>query len=258
MEIDFSKYRMTFDYHTHTIYSPGITKFFPHGKGTMEENVKAAIAKGLDEIAISDHGPGHMFYGMKKSKISEMQDEVFRLREKYPQIKIYLSVEANVLFRKKGNCLDLSYDEAGYFDFISAGYHLGTRRSNMIGNWSDNHRLTFPNEKRRLLRENTWMTLKALRENNIKILTHPGDKGMFDIQLIARTCAERETWMEINNSHKHMSVDEIKIAMKEKDVKFVIGSDAHSPEWVGTFEKGLARAFEAGLSVDRIVNIVER
>ena len=25
------------------------------------------------------------------------------------------------------------------------------------------------NEKRRLLRENTWMTLKALRENNIKI-----------------------------------------------------------------------------------------
>ena len=64
--------------------------------------------------------------------------------------------------------------------------------------------------------------------------------------------------MEINNSHKHMSVDEIKIAMKEKDVKFVIGSDAHSPEWVGTFEKGLARAFEAGLSVDRIVNIVER
>ena len=79
MEIDFTKYRMTFDYHTHTLYSPGIIK--PHGKGTMEQNVQAAIAKGLEGIAISDHGPGHMFYGMKREKINEMQDEIFRLRK---------------------------------------------------------------------------------------------------------------------------------------------------------------------------------
>ncbi|MDY2959239.1 MAG: PHP domain-containing protein [Hornefia sp.] len=258
MEIDLSRYRMTFDYHTHTLYSPGITRFTPHGKGTMEENVKAAISKGLDEIAISDHGPGHIFYGMKRRKIDEMRSEISRLRKKYPEIKIHFSVESNILFRKKGNCLDLKAEDMGNFDFILAGYHLGTAKSNMIGNWCDNHRLTFPNERRRLLRENTFMTLKALRENDIKILTHPGDKGLFDIELIARTCAERGTWMEINNSHKHMSIEEIKIAMKEPEVKFVIGSDAHCPEWVGTFEKALKRAFEAGLTVDRIVNIAER
>lgn len=255
MEIDFTKYRMTFDYHTHTLYSPGIIK--PHGKGTMEQNVQAAIAKGLEGIAISDHGPGHMFYGMKREKINEMQDEIFRLRKKYPEIEIYFSVEANVIFRKKGTCLDIKPDEADCFDFLLAGYHLGTSRSNMIGNWCDEHRLTFPNERRRLLKENTWMTVKAIRENNIRILTHPGDKGKFDIALIARACAEEGTWMEINNSHKHMTVDEIKIAMRE-DVDFVIGSDAHSPEWVGCFEKGLERAFEAGLPLDRIINVVER
>ena len=38
------------DYHTHTTYS--------HGKGRVEDNVKAAIAAGLREIAITDHGPG--------------------------------------------------------------------------------------------------------------------------------------------------------------------------------------------------------
>ena len=117
--------------------------------------------------------------------------------------------------------------------------------------------LPISNERRRLLKENTWMTIKAIRDNDIKILTHPGDKGQFDIGLIARACADRGTWMEINNSHKHMTVEEIKIAMKE-DVKFVIGSDAHSPEWVGGFEKGLERAFEAGLPLDRIVNVEER
>ena len=42
------QYRMTYDHHTHTIYS--------HGKGTIEDNVKTAAAKGLSSIAITDHG----------------------------------------------------------------------------------------------------------------------------------------------------------------------------------------------------------
>ena len=40
------------DYHTHTIYSDG--------KGTIEQNVKSAIDKGLEIIGISDHGYKHM------------------------------------------------------------------------------------------------------------------------------------------------------------------------------------------------------
>ena len=40
------------DYHTHTVYS--------HGKGTIEDNVKEAISKGIKTIGISDHGYKHM------------------------------------------------------------------------------------------------------------------------------------------------------------------------------------------------------
>ena len=46
------------DYHTHTLYS--------HGKGTIQQNVEAAQRKGLKEIAITDHGPGHILYGVKR------------------------------------------------------------------------------------------------------------------------------------------------------------------------------------------------
>ena len=42
---------ITADYHTHTNYS--------HGKGTPEENVLAAIEKGLRRIAISGEGANY-------------------------------------------------------------------------------------------------------------------------------------------------------------------------------------------------------
>lgn len=41
--------------------------------------------------------------------------------------------------------------------------------------------------------KNTEMTVKAIYENEIKILTHPCDKGPFDIAEIAKACAERGT-----------------------------------------------------------------
>ena len=55
-EINGKTYRMTFDYHTHTTFS--------HGKGSIEDNVKVAAEKGLKAVSISDHGPGHIFYGL--------------------------------------------------------------------------------------------------------------------------------------------------------------------------------------------------
>ncbi len=41
------------------------------------------------------------------------------------------------------------------------------------------------------------MVINALRNNDISILTHPGDKGPFDIRKLAEVCAETDTLMEI-------------------------------------------------------------
>ena len=101
------------------------------------------------------------------------------------------------------------------------------------------------------------MICDALRANDIAVLTHPGDKGPFDIEEIARVCAETDTLIEINGRHGHLTVEEIRIAAGVEGLKFIISSDAHTPDAVGSFRTALERALEAGLDVDRIVNIVK-
>ena len=70
-----NEYELMYDLHTHTTYS--------HGKGSVEDNVRAAMNKGLGYIAISDHGPGHIFYGINRLTFS-----IFRVKnhEKYHNV----------------------------------------------------------------------------------------------------------------------------------------------------------------------------
>lgn len=247
-----SKYRMVFDHHTHTIYS--------HGKGTIEDNVKEAVAKGLESVAITDHGPGHLTYGIDRNKLPQMRAEIDQLQLKYPQIKILLGVEANTL--RVEPFLDVAPEERPDYDILLAGYHFGILHAGMVPNYLNKHAGLFGGETSTLKVKNTAMILDALyyneeHGNHIDVLTHPGDKGPFDIADIARACADTGTYIEINDKHHHLTVDEIKIAAAY-DVKFIIGSDAHIPSRVGSLEGPLRRALEAGLDPARIVNIAER
>ena len=98
--------------------------------------------------------------------------------------------------------------------------------------------------------------MNAVMKNRLKILTHPGDKAPVEMKRIAAACEKTGTWMEVNNSHGHLDIDELKICAPY-DVKFVISSDAHKPEKVGRYMKSMALALDAGIDPARIVNIEE-
>jgi len=242
------KYKLLYDLHTHTIFS--------HGKGSIEDNVIVASYKGLKKIGISDHGPGHVTYGVKRKNIAVMRAEIERLKPIYPNIEILLGVETNII-NTSGN-LDISEDELSGFDYILAGYHYGVfgeRPFRALGIHSRNlitGQIGKSTSKQKLM--NTDIVIKAIYQNNIKILTHPGDKGPFDISEIAVACAERGTLMEISAWHNYLSVEGIKEALKT-DVKFVISSDAHSPERIGDYQGAVERIIEAGLDFNRVVNL---
>ena len=237
-------YKVLYDYHTHTVYS--------HGKGTIEDNIRVAFEKGLSGVAISDHGPGHMLYGVDKIKTQNMRKEIEKFRGIYKDMDIFLSVEANIM--NVGNCLDLDELAIADYDFVIAGYHLGIKHGHFGENFLYGLTGISLSGKKNLLKKNTDMVVKAIYENPIKILTHPGGKGPFDVAEIAKACADRGTLLEISAHHNELTVEGIKQASKT-DVNFVVSSDAHTPEIVGECGIAIKRAMEAGLDMARIVNI---
>ena len=241
-------FRLTADYHTHTVYS----KVGPylHGKGTVLQNAAAASLKGLRELAITDHGPTD-FYGLDLKKIPQIRDDIVKAMKRFPSVKIYLGVEADIVDTPNG--LDVSDEDFALFDFVNAGYHY-VPNCHMIQNWLA-FRFPCPDKiKEKLRKQNTDRIIKALKSNNIRILTHPGDKAYIDTHAVAKACEETGTLVEINARHRHPDCGELKV-FAGYDVKFVISSDAHRPEKVGRYVKSMELALSAGITPDRIVNI---
>ncbi|MGB4438344.1 MAG: PHP domain-containing protein [Sedimentibacter sp.] len=243
--------KLTADYHIHSTYSRR-----NHGKSTIEEIVEKAVELGLEEIAITDHGPKHYLYGILESKINEAKNIVIEMRRKYPQLKILYGVEANIL--DYNGKTDINEEILKHCDIILCGYHLGALFSSTGDFWNFivMNYLGRYNKKinEKMTRKNTEAFIKAMNNYKINILTHPGDKIPLDIDKIARTAEKTGTLLEINNSHGHLNSEEIKTASKY-NVKFVINSDSHIKDKVGSFEKGLKAAEDAGIDLKRIVNL---
>ena len=102
--------RIAADYHTHTIHS--------HGTGTVLDNLKAAAAKGLKEVAISDHGPANLFgIGTKGiDTFRQIRAEMEAAAQLVPNVRGLLGVEANIL--SVDGRLDISEEDLEIFDVV--------------------------------------------------------------------------------------------------------------------------------------------
>jgi putative hydrolase len=236
------------DLHTHTTYS--------HGLGSIEDNVKEAVKQGLEVVGISDHGQGHLGFGIKAGALKSMREEIDLLQEKYPQIRITLGIEANILGRDGG--IDVSTEDRRLLDYVLCGYHFGSKPGkwardlpihlfNLLNRWTGG----FEKKARAL---NTESVVNCLIKNQIDVLTHPGAKGPLDMLAVARAAEEAGTLLEINNSHGHLTEEELRVCMKT-GVNFIIGSDAHTPGDVGKHDKALNRVIRVGLPLERVVNL---
>ncbi|WP_042275927.1 PHP domain-containing protein [[Clostridium] dakarense] len=230
------------DYHTHTVYS--------HGKGTIEDNVKEAISKGIKTIGISDHGYKHISFGVKINDIYKMREEIDDLNMKYDNINILLGMECNIL-DDNGN-IDINDKIIDSLDYVMAGYHFGSTPTSLRSMLNHCNNYIIKNEKSK--EYNTKALINAMKKNDIFIITHPGDKGDIYIEEVAKIAKQTDTKLEINSSHGFLNANQLK-QIKNIGNKFIIGSDAHIPENVGNFELAMKIAKEANLDLSLIENI---
>lgn len=237
------------DYHTHTRYSR-----HGHGKGTIDENVRAAYEKGLRQVAITDHGYNQIMYGVKKSNLPQIKKEIEDAKECYP-IDVLLGIEAD-LISSQGD-IDLSPTDFEDFDIILCGFHKFVKSVSK----KEKFRFIIKNilcsifhhTSKRQIEKNTNAYINAMRKYDIDILTHLNHCCKVDVEKVARVAKETNTLIELNGKRLGMTDKEI-LKCYELGCKFVVGSDAHSPSRVGDCHLGLEAALRLRLPDNVIVN----
>jgi putative hydrolase len=221
--------RLLADLHVHTLASG-------HAYSTVEEIVRVAAGKGLQMIALTDHGPAmpggphEYFFGNLRV-----------LPDKLDGVQMLKGVEANIL-DCQGN-LDLREVYLKRLDIVLAGLHSPCLPS-------------MGNEK------NTQALVNALRNPYVDIVVHPGNPEFpIDIEEVVRTAGKEGKALEINNSSflvRQGSQDncrEIAELLRHYGGLVSVSSDAHFSCSVGEMSNALCMVNEAGIPEEYIINV---
>lgn len=236
------------DYHTHTVYSRK-----KHGKNTIHENVAWAKVKGLKEIAITDHGYGHMLYGAKRRKVDKVKKEIEESKL-FNEINVLYGIEAN--FTSLDGDLDLRDGDYEKLDILLAGFH-SFAKPKTFKDWIKLFLANIfagKNSVEKLRVRNTETVLNAMNRYPIDILTHLGAGFPVDIKPIALLAKKKGTYIELNGRRCVFTDEEMKF-MIENGNKFIINSDAHSSLKVGDCLQPLNFVIKYNIPEKQIVNM---
>ncbi len=236
------------DWHTHSKYSDG--------RGTIEENVAAAVARGLEQLAITDHGPCNIGVGVNNAETYlKIKDEVRVINRKYEEITVKTGAEADII--GLDGSIDIPRPVIEQLDIFTVGLHPYIWPSSVEGAWSVvgvNQLSQISRGFRQKARVNNTKALKeAIYKYDIDFISHPDLRMPVDIAELAVVCAARETALEINTGHHYDKEDLVRIAAKE-GVNFIVNSDAHFPETVGDLASGGILLEKYNVPIECILN----
>jgi len=226
--------RLLADLHTHTVASG-------HAYSTVTELAWAAADKGLELIAVTDHGPtvpqgAHPWHFWNFKVVPSVLNGV----------RILKGCEANVQ-ADTDNGIDLADELLELLDFVAVGFHPLTGFDDR-----DSAR-------------NTEALLRVIENPLVDQITHPGNGHDFpiDVDAVVAAAVRNRVILELNNhsfepsSSRALSNDferGFAAAARDAGALIAIGSDAHYALHVGRFDMAAAVAAELGIAEDRLLN----
>lgn len=240
--------KLTADFHTHTIFS--------HGKGTILDNAISAKEKGLEQIAITDHGFSHPAFRIHKSKLPLMR-KLCNEAESQTGVKVLLGIESNIL--GISGKTDLKEKDYELFDVFLAGIHKFIFYDG-LGEWFKLYganlfaRIGGDKPSKSLIERNTKIYINTIKNNPIDVLAHPNYCFFADAVEVAKCCRDYGTYFEIDARKTHLS-DEEWDKVAKTGVKFLLNSDAHRPQNIGVIDNAIKMIERVNIPKEQIVNI---
>ena len=205
--------RMLGDFHVHTVFSG-------HAFSTLQEVIAAARERGLEYLAITDHGPARPD-GPKLDYFKNLnrQDTLRQL----PDIHVLVGVEANIV--NTWGDLDMPQKLLHELDIVLVGFHNSTG----YGGSS--------------VSENTGALIKAIERNRITVITHVGDPRFpypVDVEESVAAAVEHGVLVEINQSALHTwraenvaHYERVLAVLQKYRAPILMSSDSHISYSVG-------------------------
>ena len=211
------------DLHTHTHWSSD-------GKSTLEEMVVAALARGYEYYAITDHS-----HYLRDGRLAAQLEEIEAMRAKYPKLRILAGIEANI--RSNGE-VDVAEADLASLDWVVASVH----------NAPENR----PTER----------VLEAMDNPYVDCIGHLtgrriGTRGPrdVDVERVVAKALEVGCFLEINGQPDRLDLRDVHArAAKEAGLKLVVNSDGHQVAAQNYVELGIGQARRGWLTKDDVLN----
>jgi DNA polymerase (family 10) len=219
--------------HCHSTYSDGTA--------TVREMAEAALARGYEYLAITDHSRSlQVAGGLSRDRLLAQLDEIDALRPEFAARGLTLLSGQEVDILADGS-LDGDEDILARLDVVVASVHV-------------RHKETRDQMTARVLR--------AIENPHADVLGHPtgrllGRREPFEIDMeaVIDAAARTGTVLEINAAPERMDLDDrYARRAKEAGVKLTINADAHSTAGLGHLFWGLQMARRAWLGPDDVIN----
>jgi len=216
--------------HCHTTYSDG--------RNSVEEMALAAEAMAMKYITITDHSPTAFYAnGVKLDRLMRQWEEISRVQEKV-KVKLLRGTESDIL---KGGALDYPDRILEQFDVIIASIH-------------NRYKLDEADMTRRLV--------TAMKNPLFKIWGHPLGRLIqrrppiaCRVEEVLDVIAASRAAIEINSSPHRLDLEPrwLKEA-RQRGIKFVVSTDAHSITDLQHLPFGIGLARRAGIRRREVLN----
>jgi len=224
------------DLHMHTTATDG--------EDTLADMVRAAIGRGLEYVAITDHGQRvTMARGLDRTRLLRQWEEIDRLNESLAAdgpspITVLKGIEVDML--EKGG-LDLPDEVLARADWVVASLHYGQQQ---------------PRDRI------TARIIEAIKNPFVRVIGHPTGRLInrrpaydVDINAVIQAAARTGTFLEINANPWRLDLDDRHAAAaRQAGVPVVISTDAHSIRGLDVMRCGILQARRAGLEKSHVAN----